>query len=162
MRPHQIIAGMSQDDFDGVMNALGAESPEAVSSTTVAAAQVLKFRPKFLLKQPMPKRLKQIKGAMSRLSANELAEELLAVYILKCRLPLLTEWLDLMGLEHEEGILTQAEVPCPDAAELEEKVGRFRAGDDASDRELLMRVFSAQSAVEWPALDALLLGDAEA
>ncbi len=156
MRAHQIIAGMSPEAFERVMEALRAEAPEAIQSTTVAAAAVLKFRPKFLLKQPPKKRFGSIKGAMSRLNANHLAEELLAVYFLKCRLPLLTEWLDLMELEHEEGILTQEELPCPDAAVLEPKVATFRGADDDPDRELLMRVFSAQAAIDWPALDALL------
>jgi hypothetical protein len=156
MRAHQIIAGMSPEAFERVMESLRAEAPEAIQSTTVAAAAVLKFRPKFLLKQPPKKRLGSIKGAMSRLNANHLAEELLAVYFLKCRLPLLTEWLDLMELEHEEGILTQEEVPCPEADALESKVATFRGADDDPDRELVMRVFSAQSAIDWPALDALL------
>ena len=45
MRPHQIIGGMSPEDFDRIMAEIEAESPEALQSTTVAAAQVLKFRP---------------------------------------------------------------------------------------------------------------------
>lgn len=156
MRPHQIIGAMSPEDFAKLMGAIEAESPEAVQSTTVAAAQVLKFRPKFLLKQPPAKRLNSVKGALSRVTAASLAEELLAVYVLKCRLPLLTEWLDLLGLEHEDGILTQDEIPVPDADELKAKVETFRGGDDPSERELLLRVFNAQTAIDWPALDELL------
>lgn len=156
MRPHQIISSLDAEGFDRVMDALHAESPEVTQSTTIAAAQVLKFRPKFLLKQKPAKRRASIKSAMSRSTANSLAEELLAVYFLKCRLPLLEEWLDLMELEHEEGILTQDEVPCPDAAELEKKVETFRAGDEPGDRDLLLKVFSGQSAIEWPTLDALV------
>ncbi|MGY8738454.1 MAG: hypothetical protein ACKVIW_13180 [bacterium] len=156
MRPHQIIAGMSPEEFEQLMEAIREESPEAMQSTTVAAAQLLKFRPKFLLKQPLKKRLGSIKSAMSRLMANSLAEEILAVYFLRCRKDLLCEWLDTMGLEHEDGILTQDEVPCPEAAELETKVGTFRGVDDSPDRELLLKVFSGQSAIDWPALDAMI------
>lgn len=160
MRPHQIIAGMDQEQFDGIMGAIAEESPEAVKSTTVAAAQILRFRPKFLLKQPLPKRLKSIRGAMSRMTANDLAEEILAVYFLKCRLPLLTAWLDAMELEHEEGILTQDEVPCPEKDVLEAKVAEFR-GQGASDgseadRDLMLRVFGAQAAIDWPTLDEIV------
>ena len=86
---------------------------------------------------------------------------MLAVYFLQCRLELLTEWLDLLGLEHEEGILQQEVVEAPDAKTLEKQVASFRAaaGDDAealADRNLLLQAFAAQSAVEWPDLDALL------
>jgi hypothetical protein len=162
MRPHQIFAAMTQDKFEQILGKLNDESPDAVKSTTVAAASILKFRPKFLLKQPLAKRMASVRGAMARPSANSLAEELLAVYFLKCKLSLLTEWLDLMGLEHEEGILTQEEVPCPEATELEGKVGEFRAKDDDDDRTLLLQVFSAQSAIEWPALEQLLQADVPA
>lgn len=156
MRAHQIIGGMSPEEFERIMEALRAEAPEAVQSTTIAAAAVLKFRPKFLLKQAPKKRIGSIKSALARMQANDMAEELLAVYFLKCKLDLLTEWLDLMGLEHEDGILTQDEVPCPAAEELEKKVAEFRGADDDTDRSLLLRVFSAQSAIDWPALEALV------
>ena len=156
MRPHQIIAGMSPEEFEQLMRAIREESPEALQSTTIAAAGILKFRPKFLMKQPLPKRIGSIKSAMSRMMANSLAEEILAVYFLRCRKDLLCEWLDTMGLEHEDGILTQEEVPCPETAELETKVGSFRAVDDSPDRELLLKVFSGQAAIDWPALDAMV------
>ena len=106
--------------------------------------------------------MKSIRQAVSRSTANHLAEEILAVYFLKCQLGLLTEWLDLMGLEHDEGILTQEEVPCPDATELASKVKQFRSADDDGDRELLLQVFSGQAAIEWPALDELLAAEAAA
>ena len=162
MRPHQIISAMSQEKFDQLLGKLNDENPEVIRGTTMAAAQVLKFRPKFLMKQPVEKRMKSIRQAVSRGTANHLAEELLAVYFLKCQLPLLTEWLDLMGLEHEEGILTQEEVPCPDTAELESKVQQYRAVSDDEDRELLLQVFSGQAAIEWPALDELLAANTSA
>ena len=156
MRPHQIIAAMSQERFDSLLGKLNDENPDVIQGTVAAAAQILKFRPKFLMKQPMPKRLKAIRSAIVRPNANHLAEELLAVYFLKCQLPLLTEWLDLLGLEHEDGILTQEEAPCPETADLEKKVGEYRAASDDEDRELLLQVFSGQAAIEWPALDEIL------
>jgi hypothetical protein len=35
-------------------------------------------------------------------------------------------------------------------------VAKFREGADPEDRQLLLEAFAAQSAVEWPALDAVL------
>ena len=156
MRPHQIFAAMSQDKCAAIMAKIENESPEAVASTVAAAAVTLKFRPKFLLKQPPAKRIASVKRAMSRVTSNDMAEELLAVYFLKCRNELLCEWLDAVGLEHEAGILTQEEVPCPETDELAKKVSDFRGKDDDDDRDLLLRVFSAQTAIVWPALESIL------
>ena len=156
MRPNQIFAAMSQEKCGQIMEKISQQSPEAVKQTVAAAALALKFRPQFLLKQPLAMRVSSVRRALSRTSANALAEELLAVYFLKCRLDLLTEWLDLVGLEHEEGMLKADVAQSPPEPELREKVARFRAVDGDEDRELLLEAFAAQTAIEWPVLDALI------
>lgn len=156
MRPNQIFAAMSQEKCGQIMEKIAQQSPEAVKQTVAAAAIALKFRPQFLLKQPLEMRVSSVRRALSRTSSNALAEELLAVYFLKCRLDLLAEWLDLLGLEHEEGILKADVVASPAEAELREKVSRFRAVDGDADRELLLQAFAAQTAIHWPALDEMI------
>ncbi|MEZ4333998.1 MAG: hypothetical protein R3F35_19770 [Myxococcota bacterium] len=156
MRPHQIFAAMSQEKCGRIMEKIAEQSPEAVKQTVAAAAIALKFRPQFLLKQPVEMRVSSVRRALSRTSANALAEELLAVYFLKCRLDLLGEWLDLVGLEHEEGILKADVVPSPPEDELREKVARFLGAGADDDRPLLLEAFAAQTAVQWPVLDALV------
>jgi len=156
MRPNQIFAAMSQEKCGRIMETISQQSPEAVKQTVAAAALALKFRPQFLLKQPLEMRVSSVRRALSRTGSNPLAEELLAVYFLKCRLDLLSEWLDLVGLEHEEGILKSDVVTSPPEAELREKVARFRAVDGDDDRELLLKAFSAQTAIDWPVLDELV------
>jgi hypothetical protein len=155
MRPHQIFSAMSQEDSERIMGRISEEAPEIFRQTVVAAAAALKFRPQYLQKQPIAKRVSAIRRSMARPSASPLAEEVFAIYFLKCRLELLTEWLDLLGLTHEEGVLTDDEIICPEAAELEKKVAKFRAGKD-EDCELLLQIFAGQAAIEWPVLDDLL------
>jgi hypothetical protein len=89
-------------------------------------------------------------------AANVVSGEILAVYFLECRRPLLVEWLDSVGLEHEDGTLAADTPPQPAEAELERAVERFRAADDDPDRPLLLAAFCAQDAIEWPHLEALL------
>lgn len=156
MRPNQIFAAMSQEKCGQIMQKISQQSPEAVKQTVAAAALALKFRPQFLLKQPLQMRVSSVRRALSRTSSNALAEELLAVYFLKCRLDLLTEWLDLVGLEHEEGMLKSDVAESPAEPELRAKVARFRAVDGDEDRELLLEAFAAQTAIQWPVLDALI------
>jgi len=106
-----------------------------------------------------------VRKTLARVSADELAEEMLAVYFLHCRKELLVEWLDAVGIEHEDGALKSDRPPPPDDAKLGEAVARFRQADDdaaRADRDLLLRAFAAQSAVEWPTLDRLLAGAAAA
>ena len=155
MRPHQIFGEMTQDKCEQVMGRISEEAPEVFRQTVTTAATTLKFRPQYLWKQPIPKRVKSVKLVLSRSASDPLAEELLAIYFLKCRLELLTQWLDLVGLAHEDGMLTGDESPCPDANVLEEKVKEFRGGND-DDCDLLLQVFAGQAAIDWPALDEIL------
>ena len=155
MQPHQIFAEMSPEKCEAVMKRIAAEAPEVFRQTVTTAATALKFRPQYLWKQPIPKRVASVRRVLSRSASDALAEELLAMYFLKCRLELLTTWLDLVGLAHEDGMLTDDETPCPEAAELAEKVKKFRSQKD-EDCELLLQVFAGQAAIDWPALDALL------
>lgn len=156
MRPNQIFAAMSPEKCGQIMEKIAEQSPDAVKQTVAAAAIALKFRPQFLLKQPLAMRVSSVRRALSRTSSNALAEELLAVYFLKCRLDLLGEWLDLLGLEHEEGILKADVVTSPPESELKEKVAKFRTASSDEDRELLLQAFAAQTAIQWPVLDQMI------
>ena len=95
--------------------------------------------------------------ALARFSTSIVAEEVLAAYFLQVKKPLLIEWLDLIGLEHEDGGLKADAPPQPERAALEKAVAAYRAKPgDAEDRALLLEAFAAQSAIEWPALEELI------
>ena len=87
------------------------------------------------------------------------AGEVLAVYFLECRKELLVEWLDAVGLEHEEGTLELDAPPPPPQPELRKALERYLALDDDPDRRLLLAAFAAQDAIDWPDLEALLAAD---
>jgi hypothetical protein len=156
MRPHEIFAAMSPEHAEAVFRRLADESPAMFSQAVYAAAVALKSRPQYLMKQPMERRTNAVRRALSRVASTSVAEEILAVYFLECRKDVLIEWLDLIGLEHEEGALKQTSPTSPPAAELEKRVAAYRAKDDDPDRDLLLRAFAAQGSIDWPDLDALL------
>ena len=81
---------------------------------------------------------------------------MLAVYFLECRKELVIEWLDTLGLEHDEGTLKEDTPEAPKPAALKKAVKAFHSAGDDPDRQLLLSSFAAQSAIEWPDLDALL------
>jgi len=45
---------------------------------------------------------------------------------------------------------------CPEKPALQAAVAKFRQGAEPARRELLLRAFAAQSAIDWPDLEALL------
>lgn len=155
MRAYEIFAWMQPDDVERLLVVLSEKQPAYYAQALGAAAAAMKARPGYLLKQPMAKRAVAVRRALARVIANDVAEELLAIYFLDCKKDILAEWLDAVGLEHEEGALKDDEPPCPDEAKLTEALASFRKDEDGPDRELLLRAFAAQRSVDWPALEAL-------
>jgi hypothetical protein len=156
MRSFQVFAAMAPEEAERMLRVLSKEAPAMFRQAVDAAALSIKARPVFLRRQPFELRAKTIRRALSRVSANLVADELLAIYFLECRKPLLLEWLDLIGLAHDGGTLKEATPAEPAASELSAAVEKYRGAGDDPDRELLLRAFAAQSAIAWPALDALL------
>ncbi len=156
MRAYQVFASMAPERAAAVLGVLAEAAPGAYTSALAAASAAMKARPRFLARQPAPKRAEAVRRCLSRVAANDLAGEILATYFLDCRKELLVEWLDALGLEHEEGVL-EADAPAePPAEEIRKRVESFLEGEGREDRELLLRAFAAQEAVDWPALEEAL------
>jgi hypothetical protein len=156
MRSYQIFAAMSPDRAAAVMSGLSENAPQMFKQALFAASASMNARPVYIQRQPFEKQVGAVRRALSRVAANSVAEEILAVYFLECRKELLIEWLDLLGIEHEDGIL-EADAPiAPKKADLQKARDAFRGVDDDADRTLLLNAFAAQSAIDWPDLEALL------
>ncbi len=154
MRSYQVFTGMTPERAVQVMAVLAEKSPAIYTQAVAAASTAMNARARFLLRQPAEKRADMIRRTLARVRASDLAEEVLATYFLEGRKELLTEWLDSLGLEHEEGILKDEDPSPPPTQKLEEAIERFLQAEDAEDRDLLLRAFAAQSAIDWPELAA--------
>jgi hypothetical protein len=158
MRSYQIFAAMSPDRAVTVMSGLSENAPQMFKQALLIASASMNARPTYLQRQPFEKQVGTVRRALSRVTANSAAEEILAVYFLECRKELLVEWLDLLGIKHEDGILEANSPVAPEKAELQKARDSFCGVDDDADRSLLLSAFAAQSAIDWPDLETLLDG----
>jgi len=138
------------------MKTLSKQAPAVFAQAVAAAGAAMKARPVYLRRQPFPKRAEAVRRTLSRVTANQVAGEILAVYFLECRKELLVEWLDAVGLEHEDGTLATDAPPEPEEALLRKAAELYLAADADLDRALLLSAFAAQDAIEWPALEETL------
>ncbi len=156
MRAYQVFARMTPERAHALLEGLRKEAPAIYSQALGAASVWLKARPQFVMKQRPPQRAKLVRQALSRVATNVVAEEVLAAYFLQVKKALLIEWLDGLGLAHDEGALEADAPPEPARDALEKAVVAFRKPEEAEDRELLLHAFAAQSAIDWPELERLL------
>ena len=153
MRSFQVFAAMSADESEAFFGKVKEAAPAIFAQSLQAAAVALKTRPASLMKQPFVKQAAGVRRALSRVASNPIADETLAMYFLEVRKELLIEWLDGIGIEHDEGMLTEDSPEEPPPASLDEAVQKFRSAADDADRELLLRAFASQASIEWPTLD---------
>jgi hypothetical protein len=158
MRSYQVFAGLDPEHAEQMLARLAEKAPAMFVQALAAASAALKARPIYFQRQPFPKRAQAVRRTLSRVSANAIADEVLAVYFLECRKELLVEWLDAAGVEHKDGTLVADAPAQPAEKKLRAAVESFRGAGDDPDRDLLLRAFAAQDAVEWPVLDALFVG----
>ena len=156
MRSYQVFASLDPQRATALVCALQEKVPALYAQALGAACLAMRARPVYLQRQPVEKRAEAIRRALARVAADPVAAEVLAVYFLECKKPLLIEWLDKLGLAHQEGLLEADAPPQPAEDALRDAARGFLAADDDPDRPLLLRAFAAQEAISWPALDALL------
>jgi len=156
MRSNEIFSAMSPEAALAFLEEIHRDAPKAEEIALSAAAGAFRLRPVFLRRQPRKRQAEWMRQALARASFAPVAEELLAEYFLEYHPALLAELLDALGLEHDKGVLKGDAPVCPEKEALQAAVARFRSGDEPARRDLLLRAFAAQSAVEWPDLEALL------
>ena len=157
MRSNEIFSRMSPDEALAFLDEVHRDAPRVEEIALSAAAGAFRLRPVFLRKQPRKRQSEWMRQALSRNAFAAVAEEVLAEYFLEYHADLLAELLDAFGLEHEKGVLKGDTTPsCPDKTKLEAAVAKFRTGENRTRRELLLRAFAAQSAIDWPDLESLL------
>jgi hypothetical protein len=155
MRAFEIFADMEAERAERLIAEISSVAPAVYAQAMALVGAAMKARPQYILKQPAAKRADMIRRVLGRVRSNDMAEEVLATYFIDARKELLVEWLDLLGLEHEEGILSTDTPAAPDDEKIAASVTTFRSAEDDSgeDRELLLKAFAAQRAINWPALE---------
>lgn len=109
-------------------------------------AKVMKFRPHAIRKLPMAQRAKRAKKILESTANAELAYELFGSYLIKDHKELVTGFLDLTGVEHEEGMIQSVaeQVPAGDkvAGAVAELDGKHAPGD--------VTLYLSLCAEQWP------------
>jgi hypothetical protein len=119
------------------------QHPEAV----IAIAQHLKFRPRSAAALPIDKRSKYLAGLPA--VSDLLASRLLVAYHLTWKRPMMGRFLDLLGIAHENGLITDEEVKRPDQQRVAEAAQTLRAEYSAEDVDLYFATLAGQDPDTW-------------
>ena len=123
---------------------------EAVSSI----ATHMKFRPRSILSLAPEKRAKYL--AQLPNVSDAIAARALVNYHLERQRPMMGAFLDLIGIAHENGLISEENLPKPDAGKVKQAAQDLAAKFPAEDVELYLATLVSQDPETW---DALIRGD---
>lgn len=117
----------------------------------VTLARKLNFRPKSLQQLPAERRIKMLAN-MADVS-EPVATRALIGYHLTSERPLMAAFLDAVGIEHDNGLITAEEVPAPAPEKLAAGVAAIKAAFPAENVRLYLHTLVVLDGDTWGALD---------
>jgi hypothetical protein len=127
-------------------------------ATLSAVAQARKLRPVFLERQPKPQRHAAMLASLSRPALDMVTGNLIRAWLLKKHKTMLTDYLDALGIAHEEGVVEQIP-PTMDDAKLRAAVDALVAKYPLETVAVYLHAFNEMNEQEWPNLSAMLNSD---
>ena len=121
-------------------------------------ARRLKFRMKSVQALPVERRARFL--AQVGDVSDALAGRALVAYHFEAERPLMSAFLDALGIAHEDGLIAADEIPVPDASRLAEAVEKLKAAFPEEAVSLYLRTLVALDTDTWKGLNALLPGAA--
>jgi hypothetical protein len=119
---------------------------EAVS----AIASHMKFRPRSVISLAPDKRAKYL--ALLPTISDTIAARALVNYHLERQRPMMSAFLDLLGIAHENGLISEENVPKPDAAKVRAAANDLAAKFPADGVSLYLSTLVSQDPETWDAL----------
>jgi len=119
---------------------------EAVASI----ATHMKFRPRSVLGLDPAKRAKYL--AQLPTVTDAIAARALVNYHLERQRPMMGAFLDLLGIVHENGLISEENLPKPDAAKVKQAATDLAATYPAQDVSLYLATLVSQDPETWEAL----------
>jgi hypothetical protein len=119
---------------------------EAVS----AIASHMKFRPRSVISLAPEKRAKYL--AQLPAISDTIAARALVNYHLERQRPMMSSFLDLLGIAHENGLITEENVPKPDPAKVQHAVKELATKFPTDEVSLYLSTLVSQDPETWEGL----------
>ena len=159
LKATDIFQKLPASTVDGILTHLqGADRPTyRVAIQTLAAAR--KLRPVFVERKPRPERHAWMQGALARPQNEQISANLLQMWLMGSQAPMLCDFLDTLGIAHDEqgGIDTLPACPAPE--KLRAAVDALLAKYPADAVAVYLHSFQGMDIAGWPPLAEILAND---
>jgi len=156
---HELIGFMSPALANDILNFTFESDKPAYKATMAAVAEARKLRPVFLERQPRDARQTMMLAALARPNLEGAAAALLRAWLVKKHAQLLIDFLDALGIPHENGVVEDLPGAMADD-KLKAAVEKVLAQHPHEVVAVYLNAFNDMNAAHWPNLKAILESDA--
>jgi hypothetical protein len=158
LKSHELLGFMSPPLALEILNYAHETDKPLYRATLGAVAEARKLRPVFLERQPRPQRHATMLATLARPTLDMVTANLLRTWLLKKHKQMLIDFLDALGITHQEGVVEELP-PAIEEAKVRAAVETLLAKYPHEAVAVYLHAFSDMNEVEWPGLKAMLVSD---
>lgn len=159
MKAYQIFQAISPGLGRGIFQHLRDEEKDIYKSVLASLAQEKRLRPVFVQRKPVAQQIDWMLGTCKLRTSDSIAEHLLQLWLLKAKKDLLIQFLEHLGIEHDEDGTVEDLPKELDADKLKSAVDELLKTHPAEAVTVYLHMFQLQQTDGWPELTALLESD---
>ena len=158
-KPYELFAALPPSVSDQLFAFLMERERPLYKATIDTLAKQRKLRPVFLERKPRPERHTWMKDALGRKVNEAVAAHLLQIWLVGAHAKLLCDFLDGLGIAHDENGTIEAMPPAPTKEALTKAIDPLFEKHDPAVVAVYLHAFQALDDNGWPTLAELLTED---
>ena len=158
--PHEIFARMPPDVSGQLFSFLQEKEKPLYKATIETLTKARKLRPIFIERRPRDERSAWLHANLSKPLHDAVAAHLLQIWLVGAHASLLCDFLDALGIAHDENGTVEALPSSPPKPELAKAIEGLIAKHDPGVVAVYLHAFQAMDEKGWEPLAELLAEDA--
>ena len=158
-KPHDIFAHLPPPVADQLFSYLIEREKPLYKATIDTLAKQRKLRPIFVERKPRAERHAWMRDVLGRKINESVAAHLLQIWLVGAHAKLLCDFLDGLGIKHDENGTIEALPPAPSKEDLTTSIDALFAKHEPAVVVVYLHAFQALDENGWPTLAELLVED---
>jgi hypothetical protein len=159
MSPNDIFVQMPESTSAAMLADLFENEKPLYKNLIESLAKQRKLRPVFIERKPRAERFAWIKEALGRRQNEPIAANLLQIWLVSRHSAMLCDFLDSLGIKHDDNGTVENMPPQPEKAAIEAAVSGLLEKYDATIVSVYLHALQALDETGWPLLNDIIAAD---
>lgn len=159
LKPHEIFAQMPAQTAGQLLSFLFEKEKPLYKATIDSLAKQRKLRPVYVERMPREERHAWLQETLGKKASEGIAAHLLQIWLVGSQSKLLCDFLDGLGIAHDENGTIEELPPAPPKADLQRTVDALVQSHDPGVVAVYLHAFQALDDKGWATLEELLSED---